>query len=175
MPVYDIVRTRPNMNARIWWNEFPSEYELHTDGQFTEVVADASEGCTWGACRAAVALDYISGMPRFGLLGGRFTPTTSGQFVLRLPQSPLDVQWWEAAPGRKLGLPGEYGPAVGTGVLGREGEWLDVPSGVLTLHVAAHDEVYSAPVVFVRVARALRSVMSLSSELDAETLDRFQF
>ncbi|UQN10576.1 hypothetical protein [Deinococcus sp. QL22] len=65
----------------------------------------------------------------------------------------------------------DYHAAVLRGVTGQANQTQPLPSGSFVLDIAAHDEVYSAPVVFLRVAHALFSVFKLRGALNRADIE----
>ncbi|PTA69275.1 hypothetical protein [Deinococcus arcticus] len=128
---------------------------------------------SWPERHAAVSLDFISGFPRFGLLGGTFTPKSEGDFVVVLPAPvPLDDVPYGEAPDRRAGLPGEFHAAVLRGLAEpTASEPFALPAGTLTLEAAGHDVVGTSSLVMLRVAQSLRRLLALPSFSEALLTD----
>ncbi|WP_221088637.1 hypothetical protein [Deinococcus aquaedulcis] len=173
MPRYRPRLRRPHpgsLSVHVWVDDLPAGYRLPPG---TEVRVSGGGLGLWPERHAAVSLDFVSGIPRFGLLGGSFTPTSEGDFVVVLPAPvPLDEVPYGDAPDRRAGLPGEFHAAVLRGLAEpAASEPFALPAGTLTLEVAGHDVVGTSSLVMLRVAQALRRLLAQPSLTEALLAD----
>ena len=144
------------LDVRCWIDDIPQGWMVHTRENFIEF--DATSIPTISEREITIELNFVSGVPRFALIGGRFVPDVSQSFKLYLPEiSTLDNIDYGEGPDQRPGLPEEYRDAVINGLTGRKeyNEFLALPSGRFYIKAAGHHVAYSAPVVFLAAARSL--------------------
>ncbi|MFC6659818.1 hypothetical protein [Deinococcus multiflagellatus] len=154
----------------VWVDDLPAGYRLPPG---TEVRVAGGRPELWPERRAAVSLDFVSGFPRFGLLGGSFTPISEGDFVVVLPAPvPLNVVPYGDAPDRRAGLPGEFHAAVLRGLTEpAASEPFALSAGTLRLEVPTTSCPATSSLRVLRVAQALRRLLAQPSVTEALLTD----
>ncbi|NJK91118.1 MAG: hypothetical protein HC904_04360 [Blastochloris sp.] len=162
--------------ARIWLNELP---DASCPTGVTQEISVSAKGESVMAKRAAVEV-FVPLGPRsmYGLLGGEFTPSTTGQLNVTIISSAangksLSESLASSSDQVRVGLPREYCEAVKEGIRLAQAE-LSPASGELVINYAAHGEIGSCAAVFKHLAAVLvRLVNSKSLNLTDDEIASF--
>jgi hypothetical protein len=165
MKQFDLGKYR---KARVWLNEFP-DAKCPTEAA-QEIIVAAT--CHSMQTKQAAVEVFVPVGPRsmYGLLGGEFTPSATGQLKVTI------ISISSAANGKLLpssllslsdqvhvGLPGEYCEAVKEGIRLAQKE-IAVAPGELVISYAAYGEIGSCAAVFKHLAAVLVKLVSMQKQ-----------
>jgi hypothetical protein len=162
--------------ARVWLNELPDVGPLIGAVQELEISATSQ---SVQANRAAVEV-FVPLGPRsmYGLLGGEYTPLTTGQLKVMIISSPADEKSLfvplTTSDRARIGLPAEYCEAVKEGIRLAEKEVVIAP-GQLVISYATYGEIGSCAAVFKHLAAVLLKLINIRKHdpTDGEIISLF--